>query len=301
MFNPFKSLRPNRSVGLALGSGGAKGIAHIGVLERLDASGIPIGMIAGSSIGAVVGALYCAGSLDRFRDDLAAMSWKDRIALVDPVIPKQGLLGGKKLKAFLGRYIPPSANIEDFPVRLAVVATDYRTWSPLVFEKGNVLDALRASVSIPGVFTPVRFRDTLLIDGGVSNPLPVDVVKRMNAGITIAVDLHPLREKKSLRKIAEGNTASVREEVSAGMEERNEETSAGENIFSIIAQSIDIMEYVNTFLLVKYARPTVVIQPDLNDLGTLDFTQIERAVEEGRAACRRKAFALKMKAELWAG
>jgi predicted acylesterase/phospholipase RssA len=137
MFNPLKFVRRNRTVGLALGRGGAKGLAHIGVLEYLEEAGISVDMIAGSSIGAVVGALHCAGTLKRFRDDLLELSWKDRLAMVDPVVPKKGLLGGKKLLAFLSRYIPRDANIEDIPVRLAVVTTDYGTWGPLVFEKGK--------------------------------------------------------------------------------------------------------------------------------------------------------------------
>jgi NTE family protein len=301
MINPLKYLRPNRKVGLALGSGGAKGLAHIGVLEYLEEAGIPVDMIAGSSIGAVVGALYCAGTLKKFRNDLLTLSWKDRLALVDPVIPKKGLLSGRKLMAFLSRYIPGDANIEDLPVRLAVVATDYTTWSPLVFEKGNVFDALRASISIPGIFTPVKFDRTLLIDGGVSNPLPIDVVKKMGAGITIAVDLHPQRKRRSLKGIARETSSSVREASAKGLEVEAGETDEGESIFSIIAGSIDIMEYVNTLLLVKYNKPAVIIQPELQDLGPLDFSEVDRAVEEGRSACRRKAFALTAKAALWAG
>ena len=199
MSNPLKFFG-NRTVGLALGSGGAKGLSHIAVVEYLRSMEIPIHMIAGSSIGAVVGAIYCVGALDRFKQDILKLTLREMLKYMDPVVPRSGLIEGKGFVKFLERYVPPAALLEELEVPLAVVATDYATGAPVVFRSGNVLEALRASVSIPGVLVPVRYRDTLLVDGGVSIPLPISVVRGMGAGLTIAVNLHPLR-KRGLRHL----------------------------------------------------------------------------------------------------
>jgi NTE family protein len=331
MFNPLKYMR-NRKVGVALGSGGSKGIAHIAVLDYLKNEGIPVDMISGSSIGAVVGALFSVGAMKEYRSDLLKMDWKEMLSLVDPVFPRIGLVKGKKLRAFLARYIPESAKLEDLPVPLSVVATDYRTGLPVVFTRGNVLDALRASIAIPGVFTPVKYGDSLLIDGGVSNPLPLDELKRMNAGLTIAVNLHPTVPGRLFRRVARNVIPKASPADPASLDMRDESDSAvpgkGEgpergkfwkithflkgpgknrdneeehdpNIFHIISQSIDIMEYINTVMILKYYRPSVIIQPNLIDMTTLDFTRAGRALSEGYAACRRVRRQLRTKIKFW--
>lgn len=332
MLNPLKYFR-NRSVGLALGSGGSKGIAHISVIEYLESVGIPIHFIAGSSIGAVVGVIYSAGKLRQFREDLLSMQWRDMVSLFDPVFPRTGLMEGRKLVDFLKKYIPRSAKIEDLPVPVAVVATDYYSGYPLVFRSGNILDALRASVSIPGVFTPMRYNETFLLDGGVSNPIPIDVVKKMGAGLTIAVNLHPTltqqrlkhivkkvirrdseEESKGLELIREKNSPevnmildnrgahwirSVEAWLGIGVEKREEERLTTPNIFATISQAIDIMEYMNSTLLLKYYRPTVLIQPELGWLPTLDFSQTSRALTEGFNACSRMQGAIKRRISCW--
>lgn len=325
MFNPAKYFR-NRKVGVALGSGGSKGLAHISVLEFLKTEGIPVNMISGASIGAVIGALFSIGALEDYRDDILRMDWKELIRLVDPVLPKTGLVEGKKLRAFLARFIPEKTQIEDLPLPLAVVATDYYTGKPVVFTSGNLLDALRASIAIPGVFTPVKFGDSLLIDGGVSNPLPVDVLERMGAGRTIAVNLHPSLPRRRFARSVKNEMAKAREasaneitissqaaqspaerkgairQLTNFFERRKKGDDAGErdvNIFDIIAQAVDIMEYMNTQMILKVYKPDVVIEPDLIGLPTLDFTQASRALAEGREACRRVRGQIVRKIKLW--
>ncbi len=325
MFNPVKYLR-NRKVGIALGSGGSKGLAHISVLEFLRAEGIPIDLISGASIGAVIGALFSIGSMESYRDDILSMDWKEFIKLVDPVFPKTGLVEGKKLRAFLARYIPERTKIEELPIPLAVVATDYYTGKPVVFTNGNLLDALRASIAIPGVFTPVKFGTSLLIDGGVSNPLPVDVLERMGAGLKIAVNLHPSLPKrrfarsikKEMEKSREGDATDLKmmnsaDEVLhnkgtlwqlANFLEKHRKKKDGSNerevnIFDVIAQSVDIMEYMNTQMILRAYKPDVVIEPDLIGMPTLDFTQAARALAEGREACRKVRGQIARKIKLW--
>ena len=328
MFNPLKYLR-NRKVGLALGSGGAKGISHIAVIEYLQGMGIPVHMIAGSSIGAVVGALYGAGSMARFKNDLVGMTKKDFLSCFDPVFPRSGLIKGKGFIDFLSSYIPSDMLIEDLSIPTAITATDYNKASSVVFRKGRVLDALRASVSVPGVLLPVRYNDTVLIDGGVANPLPVDIVKGMGAGVIIAVNLHPdvtrktygfinLEDKKK-PEVIDPRKIEIQDQDESSSEfpgerkglkwlstvekwlgwNRHEQKSKLPSIFEIIAQSVDIMEYTNTMTMLKYNPPTVLIEPALLDMGTLDFTSASRALSEGYEACSRVRSRLNRKVKLW--
>lgn len=318
----------NRKVGLALGSGGAKGLSHIAVVEYLEGMGIPIDMIAGSSIGAVIGALYSAGSLGRFKEDILKLTLRDMLAYVDPVVPRSGLIQGRGFVKFMERYIPRNAAIEDLKIPLAVLATDYASGGSVVFRSGNILEALRASVSIPGVLVPVKYKETLLVDGGVANPLPINVVQNMGAGITIAVNLHPQLKKRGFRNYMKERLAAPAvpvnpEEIEvlrgAGdldiplrggskwlraiekwiMSDRSPGGHGLPNIFDVITQTVDIMEYVNTMLMLKYDPPTVLIEPDVTDVMTLNFTEAGRVIREGHLACTRVKSLLKRKVMLW--
>ena len=328
MINPFKYLR-NRKVGLALGSGGAKGLSHIAVIEYLESLGIPIDMIAGSSIGAVVGALHCTGTLTAFKEDIVRLSLREFISLMDPVVPRSGFLDGNGFVKFMERYIPRNAKIEDLKTPLAIMATDYVTGMPVIFRSGSINDALRASVSIPGVLVPVRYRGTLLVDGGVANPLPVNVVRSMGAGITIAVNLHPQIKKRGLRHYVKSQMTVAAATVDqrdlkiihedADLEipprgtgikwlraiekwlraDRPAKKAGMPNIFEVIAQTVDIMEYVNTMLILKYNPPTVLIEPEVTDVPMLSFTEAGRVIMKGNVACARVRKTLIRRVRRW--
>lgn len=327
MWNPFKYIG-NRKVGLALGSGGAKGLSHIAVIEYLGSMEIPIDMIAGSSIGAIIGALYASGSMEKFKQDMLRFSLRELLSFMDPVVPRSGLVEGKGFVRFMERYIPRDARIEDLKIPLAVLATDFFSGVSVVFRDGNLLDALRASVSIPGVLVPVRHGESLLVDGGVANPLPVNIVKNMGAGITIAVNLHPRLKKRGLRHYVDtpvaataggGALTGTGKRGSALITDKQAAGTAGwirameqwlrpggrkrerdmPNIFEVMAGSVDIMEYVNTALLLKYNSPTVLIEPDVTDVDTLDFMDAERIFELGHSACSRARRTLARKVAAW--
>lgn len=326
MINPLKYLR-NRKVGLALGSGGAKGLAHIAVIEYLENMNIPVDMIAGSSIGAVIGAVYLCGSLERFKKDMLSFTKKELLSFADITLPKSGLLKGDGFVRFIGRYIPAGTKFEDLERPLAVVATDYYAGRQLIFRSGDVLDALRASVSIPGVLVPVRYDDTFLIDGGVTNPLPVDVVRDMGAGLTVAVNLHPGLKHSRLKRIVKGGADSIgvnlfpedieyAEDIFKPAEKKRSrkdewfssiehwlksgrERDLYPSIFEVMFQSIDIMEYVNTRNNLFYHKPTVLIEPDLLNMGTLDFHNAKMIITAGYAASDEKKFELIRKVRFW--
>ncbi|MBN2161039.1 MAG: patatin-like phospholipase family protein [Spirochaetes bacterium] len=321
MSNPLKYFS-NRKVGLALGSGGAKGLSHVAVIEYLESMAIPIDMIAGSSIGAVVGALYCTGQLKRFKEDMLRFTLREMLSLMDPVVPRSGLMQGKGFVKFMERYIPPHAMVEELDPPLAILATDYASGDSMVFRSGSVLETLRASVSIPGVLVPVRYGERILVDGGLANPLPINTVREMGAGLTIAVNLHPQLKKWGLKKTMKeraiapdlpGNSERIEVPRGAGtlsipqkgsgtgwlkaiekwvLSDKSPEREGLPNIFEIIAQSVDIMEYVNTMLILRFNAPTVLIEPDLIDVMTMNFTEASRIITEGYNACVRMRGAL---------
>lgn len=175
-------------VGLALGSGGAKGYAHIGVIKTLVENEIPIDFIAGSSIGAMIGALYSL-SLDIKEIEKVSLSnsWKQIISFIDLSF-RGGLIHGKKIQNFL-EEIMHNATFEEIKIPLTIISTDFNTAQIIKIKNGDIALAVRASISVPLLFKPVQLNDKLLYDGGLSNPVPVDVVKEMGADIVIAVNL----------------------------------------------------------------------------------------------------------------
>lgn len=177
-------------IGIALDSGGAKGGAHLGVLDVLHENGIDVDIIAGSSAGAFAGAIYATKTRSVFMDILTDMKWQDALSYyVDPVFPVSSLLGGKRARTFLARILGDTL-IEDLPIRYAAVTTDLLSGDTVVLSKGSLADAVMASASMPAIFKPVAHEDRLLTDGGVSDPLPLDVLRSYNPDITIAVNLH---------------------------------------------------------------------------------------------------------------
>lgn len=189
--------KENRKIGLALGSGAAKGLAHIGAVKALEERGIPINMIAGSSIGALIGACYAmAGSINDIEALALKLDWKKLARLLDPNIALffKGVIYGKKLKELL-KTIIGNVEFKDLKIPLSIVTTDAETGEEVVINKGSVLEAVRASISIPAVFTPVRLDNRYLMDGGVINPVPVSVVKGMGADFIIACNVIQIPKK----------------------------------------------------------------------------------------------------------
>jgi NTE family protein len=326
MINPFKYMT-KRKMGLVLGSGGAKGLAHISTIEYLENMEIPVHLMVGSSIGAIIGAVYAAGNLKRMKTDLLNFDRSRVISLMDPVFPRSGLIEGKEVMKFMMNYIPRDLNLEDLPFPFAVVATDYYNAGTVVFTRGNVLEAVRASISIPGIFIPVKYRDTFLIDGGVSNPLPVNVAKRMGASVTIAVNLNGRVYREDIKDyyrsfdeetdmVLEPKDIEILEEESSfRMDDsspkggswlgtvnhwlRMDRSSGYPNIFEVITRSIDIMGYVNTRLVLKYTRPTVLIEPDVLQFGVMEFNRASQILTEGFLATDAKRSELKSRVKNW--
>ncbi|WP_286877220.1 patatin-like phospholipase family protein, partial [Delftia sp. 67-8] len=183
------ALSPRKPVvGLALGSGSARGWAHFGVLRALEDAGLRPDIICGSSIGALVGASYAAGEMQRFEEWVLGLGMRKVFGFMDFNIAG-GMLKGEKLISFWREHFVDSA-IEDLKIPFGAVATDLHSGAEVWLRKGSIADAVRASIALPGLFTPVQREGRLLVDGGIVNPVPASLARAMGADIVIAVDLN---------------------------------------------------------------------------------------------------------------
>jgi NTE family protein len=184
----ISAMSDGRTVSLVLGSGGARGFAHIGVIRYLKEAGFEIRSRAGCSMGAVVGGIYAAGKLDEYERWVCAIDRSDILSLLDFSWQKSGLVKGEKIINAL-RDLVGDCDIEDLPIPFTAVATDFRAEKEVWMQSGSLFDAMRASMSMPLFFTPFRYRGRRLIDGGVLNPLPIAPTFSDQTDLTIAVNL----------------------------------------------------------------------------------------------------------------
>jgi NTE family protein len=191
-----------KKVGIALGSGSARGWSHIGVIRSLLEAGIPIDFACGASIGALVAGSLAAGFLDPLDRWVRKLSWSHIIGFMDVMIPRSGLVEGERITAYL-RETLADPKIEDLPIPFIAIATDLKTGKEVWIQEGSLIDAIRASISFPGIFTPCGRNGQWLVDGGLVNPVPVSSCRAMGADIVIAVNLNAdIMGKPRLRRMA---------------------------------------------------------------------------------------------------
>lgn len=189
------SMKPK--IGLALGSGGAKGLTHIGVLKTFEKYNIPIDYIAGASIGSIMGAHYAVfKDTKKLEEIFINLNFRKGFQLFDPIL-QGGILKGKKFEGFIHEILE-GTSFEKLQIPFAAVATDFNTAKTVIFTEGNLTKAIRASTSVPPLFQPLQYKEMLLADGGLSNSVPVDVVREMGADIVIAVNLDTLYTEKGI-------------------------------------------------------------------------------------------------------
>lgn len=182
-------MKNNKKIGYALGGGGARGVAHIGVLRVLEKEGIRPDYITGSSFGAAIAAAYALGtSVDDLEKEVLGKKKLDIFRMLDLAHPRKALFRGRKIKHYLNEIIGEK-DFADTNIPLTIITTDLSTGEEVIIEKGNIVEAIRASIAVPGIFPPININDRYLIDGGVANPTPVDVAKKMGADFVIGVDL----------------------------------------------------------------------------------------------------------------
>ncbi len=250
-------------VGIALGGGGARGLAHIGVLDVLEKEGIPIDMIAGTSAGAAVGALYAQGKETGLIKRLALDLSRKRLAsLMDLALPRTGFIQGKKIKDLLKLVIGGDVDFSDLGIPFACIATDIMTGEEVVINHGSLLEGVRASISIPVIFTLVKRKGRYLVDGGLANPVPVNVLREMRADFIIAVNVIPdVRDRAAQLK-----------------------NPKEPNIFNVVMQAI----YITTYSAVKSSLggADIVIEPQVADIAYGDFHRAEECILQGALAAQ---------------
>jgi len=301
---------PRKTVGLVLGSGSSRGWAHIGAIEALEKQKIPIDYIVGCSIGSYVGAIYASGSLQRLKTFVLKMNGKKVFSYFDVVFPRSGVLNGTRRLKELYSMHTEAADFCDLKIPLMMVATDLTTGKKVVLKSGSILEALRATMSVPGLFAPVKIKDRWLVDGGIVDPVPVGVARALEADVVIAVDLNSgiisQRNKTRIRRRAVkkvGDPPSYKSELVQKLHDYYEtaeisftdkisemlkKESATPDIIETVMCSINIMQERITRINLAVEPPDVLIQPHLGHLRMMDFDQVENSIEEGHAAVNDK-------------
>ncbi|MEC9487966.1 MAG: patatin-like phospholipase family protein [Halanaerobium sp.] len=243
-----------KKVGLALGAGAVRGLAHLGVIEVLEREGIPIDFIAGTSIGAMVGGLYCTGlETNRLIQLATNLNWEH---LTDLAIPKKGLVRGKKILELL-QLLTRGKEISQLDIPFAAVACDIQQGEKVIIKEGSLADAIRASISVPGIYIPYQYQGRLLVDGAVLDRVPVDVVRDAGMDLVIAVEVGFM-----------GANSRV------------------DNIFEIILQSIDIMQ--RKIMRETLTKADLLLTPPLGHIASTNLQRADECIEEGRKAAEAK-------------
>jgi NTE family protein len=303
-------------VALVLGSGAARGWAHIGVIHELAAMGIEPDIVVGTSVGSVVGGAYASGNLEPFEEWISGLRRVDIIRLLDARMTGGGFLQGNSLMSAIEKRIG-DPNIEDLRIPFACVATVLDTGREVWLREGSLLDACRASIALPGMFAPSRLKeDMLLVDGGLVNPVPVSLARALGGEVVIAVNLNgdlmgrhffvhrddaDITEEDSDRELADiedkdSTIARWAARMKAGFGVRldayisslRSKETPDPGLFDVIAGSIDIMQDRITRSRMAGEPPDIEITPRLNHVGLMDFDRSSESIPEGREATRRE-------------
>ena len=290
-------------IALSLSSGGARGLAHIGAIQELEQRGYSISSIAGSSMGALIGGLQAAGTLTSYARWITQLNKKNIFGLMDFTLDSKGILRGEKVFAEMRKKgIIPEINIEDLPVPLAIVATDIINNKEVVFTSGDLYTAIRASIAVPNIFTPVKHNGGLLIDGGVMNPLPINRLHKINDQVVLAIDVNanipyakpcvPPKNKQEQKK--------QNEQIKLVMKKWDElKLKFGDNAgkknakdpfqkigyLDISTKAIQLMQEKITQHTIEKEQPDVLIQISRDASSVFEFYKAEELIAAGREAC----------------
>jgi NTE family protein len=287
-------------IGLALGSGSARGLSHIGVLDALIEAGIEPDVVCGTSIGALVGAAYVAGKLPALRDWAESATWRQVVRLMDVRLMGGGLIDGRQVVALL-RRLGIDAPIESYDRRYAAIATDLSSGREVWLQTGPILDAVRASIALPGIVSPAQVDGKWLVDGGLSNPVPVSVCRALGAEVIIAVNLNgdlvgrrfdrprpsaalaaPSRVSTELFRRVLGRGLGAREPAVEVPVDPLARIPTAPGYLDVLANSLNIMQDHITRTRLAGEPPHVLLVPRLGNIGLMEFTKAREAIAEGR-------------------
>lgn len=291
------------TLGIALGGGSARGWAHIGVLSALEDEGISPEIVCGTSIGALVGGIYAAGKLGELAEWVGSLTRREVFGLVDLTVGGGGMISGRRLMELYRQHLGDIA-IEQLPKRYAAVATDLRTGAEVWMQEGPLLGAIRASISIPGLFTPVLRGGRWLVDGALVNPVPVNLCRALGAELVIAVDLQggpvmgtqgptPSESQPAVVRGGSGWRALSRRFSRSGSEEGEPAEPSPPGVNAVIATSLDIMQARLSRSRLAGDPPDLLLTPRVRQLPPLEFAGGQPTIEEGYDVVRRMLPALR--------
>ena len=281
-----------QSIALVLGSGGARGLAHIGVIEEFEKQGFEINSVAGTSMGALIGGLYAMDKLQDYKEWSLTLDIVNVFNLIDFTFSSQGLIKAdrvfKKMKTFI-----TDKNIEDLKIPFAAVATDITNEKEVVFTTGSVYEAVRASIAIPTVFTPVKKDNVLLVDGGLLNPIPVNRVKRIGNDILVAVnvyaDIPHTKEKKQTKKQLEvqsfydKNIKKFKQKLNEIIPKSNKQKLG---YFKLLNATTSAMIHQISEMTLDIYKPDILVNISKHACSTFDFYKAEQLIEIGKLAAK---------------
>ncbi|MGI6232568.1 MAG: patatin-like phospholipase family protein [Prevotella sp.] len=271
-----------RDVALVLSSGGARGLAHVGAINALTEKGYHITSVSGTSFGSIVGAVYAAGHLDDFREWMKTIDRKRMLQLSDFSIGPAHILKGIRIIKEMQTFVP-DRNIEDLPIPFTAVATDWKTGREVVFNHGSLWTAVRASISIPAFYKPLMMNKMILIDGGITNPFPLDRVKRHKGDLLVGVNVsgHDYAGMYVRRQIAE----KIQRENSVAYDILRrlmpQESELGLNFYSIINQALSISINSNAHRAIKLYPPDVLVDIPMRRYNGNDYDKSEKIIKIG--------------------
>jgi NTE family protein len=300
-------------IGLALGSGSARGWSHIGVIRALAEQGIEPDVVSGCSIGSLVGAAYAKGELDKLEEWARQLRWQEIVDLMDINFLGGGFMKGDKLFQYIRRQTD-DINIENLSIPFAAVTTDFDTGREVWLQRGSLLDAVRASIALPGLFTPAKLDGRWYVDGGLVNPVPVSLCRALGAEIVIAVNLngelvgkHRQQREKELARAREKESQaeimlwdrfagqfkdSFRSTKEAWLEELLGANKEMPGMFEVLAGSINVMQDRITRSRMAGDPPDVMLTPRLAHIGMLEFDRADEVIAEGYGSLERMQAAL---------
>ena len=284
----------NLKLGIALGSGAARGWSHIGILDALAERGLRPTVVAGASVGALVGAAYAGEQLDQLRDWVKTLSRLDIFRLMDARLRGGGIMTGDRLMdAIEGQF--GDQNIEDLALSFGAVATDLGSGREIWFREGSLIDAVRASSGLPGLFAPIRHQGSWVIDGGLVNPVPVSLCRALGADLVIAVNLNSHIVTRRQRREREPDEPDEDAAESSQLERLAERVGnwltpsrrdgpEAPGILDVVGTSINIMQDRITRSRMVGEPPEVILTPHLQDFQLMDFHRATQAIDAGKQA-----------------
>lgn len=276
-----------KDIALALSSGGARGLAHIGVIEELESQGYRITSIAGCSMGALIGGVYAAGKLEEFREWMKTVDRKKMLELTDFSLSLNHIVKGTRIIKAIMEFVP-DVLIEDLPIPYCAVATDWVSGREVVIDKGSLFEAIRASISLPSFYEPVRRDGMILIDGGVVNPIPINRVKRQEGDLLVGVDVSGHDYKAQWEKM---NKLAERQKHDKSLKAKLLDMIIPDNIefnyYTLLSRTSSIMIRQNSLLMAQLTKPDILIDIQMSRYGSFDYDKSERLITIGRNKARK--------------